>query len=168
MCRQAESTRWRETLRGSAAHEESILALKAYTSVGLVKMTNFQSTLEAIIAWFSIRTRGCGRKKTPMSKRVTPLKQPEIMLDQNASAPLYRQIYERLLCLPSNWNGLFRNQRPPIPPSTDVIARNVRSAFEIGSTLPGVCRRIQDSEPIEIGEALGAQWFCIAPVLLTG
>ncbi len=31
-----------------------------------------------------------------MSKRVTPLKKPEIMLDQNASAPLYRQLYERL------------------------------------------------------------------------
>jgi GntR family transcriptional regulator/MocR family aminotransferase len=32
----------------------------------------------------------------PMSKRATPLKKPEIMLDQNASAPLYRQLYERL------------------------------------------------------------------------
>src|SRR5712691_12080217 len=31
-----------------------------------------------------------------MSKRATPLKRPEIMLDQNASAPLYRQLYERL------------------------------------------------------------------------
>ena len=31
-----------------------------------------------------------------MSKRVTPLKKPEIILDQNASAPLYRQLYERL------------------------------------------------------------------------
>jgi len=31
-----------------------------------------------------------------MSKRATPLKKPEIMLDQNASAPLYRQLYERL------------------------------------------------------------------------
>src|SRR5579859_3849526 len=49
----------------------------------------------------------------------------------------------------------------------DVLDRNVRSAFEIWPTLSGVCRRIQDSEPIEIGEALGAQWFHIAPVLLT-
>ena len=31
-----------------------------------------------------------------MSKRATPLKKPEIMLDQNAAAPLYRQLYERL------------------------------------------------------------------------
>jgi GntR family transcriptional regulator / MocR family aminotransferase len=32
-----------------------------------------------------------------MSKRATPLKKPEIILDQNdASAPLYRQLYERL------------------------------------------------------------------------
>ena len=31
-----------------------------------------------------------------MSKRATPLKKPEIMLDQHASAPLYRQLYERL------------------------------------------------------------------------
>src|SRR5213592_1773328 len=31
-----------------------------------------------------------------MSKRATPLKKPEIMLDLNASAPLYRQLYERL------------------------------------------------------------------------
>src|SRR6266700_5423812 len=31
-----------------------------------------------------------------MSKRATPLEKPEIMLDQNASAPLYRQLYERL------------------------------------------------------------------------
>ena len=31
-----------------------------------------------------------------MSKRATPLKKPEIMLDQNASAPLYRQLYQRL------------------------------------------------------------------------
>lgn len=31
-----------------------------------------------------------------MSKRATPLKKPEIVLDQNASAPLYRQLYERL------------------------------------------------------------------------
>jgi GntR family transcriptional regulator/MocR family aminotransferase len=31
-----------------------------------------------------------------MSKRATPLKKPEIMLDQNASPPLYRQLYERL------------------------------------------------------------------------
>src|SRR5258708_30169321 len=35
-------------------------------------------------------------KETPMSKRATPLKKPEIILDQNASAPLYRQLYERL------------------------------------------------------------------------
>src|SRR5205085_5692155 len=35
-------------------------------------------------------------KETHMSKRATPLKEPEIMLDQNASAPLYRQLYERL------------------------------------------------------------------------
>ncbi|HET7641390.1 MAG TPA: winged helix-turn-helix domain-containing protein, partial [Ktedonobacteraceae bacterium] len=31
-----------------------------------------------------------------MSKRATPIKRPEIILDQNASAPLYRQLYERL------------------------------------------------------------------------
>jgi GntR family transcriptional regulator/MocR family aminotransferase len=31
-----------------------------------------------------------------MSKRATPLKKPEIMLDQHAAAPLYRQLYERL------------------------------------------------------------------------
>jgi GntR family transcriptional regulator/MocR family aminotransferase len=31
-----------------------------------------------------------------MSKRATPLGKPEIILDQNASAPLYRQLYERL------------------------------------------------------------------------
>ena len=31
-----------------------------------------------------------------MSKRATPIKKPEIMLDQNAPAPLYRQLYERL------------------------------------------------------------------------
>src|SRR5437879_10175598 len=31
-----------------------------------------------------------------MSKRATPLGRPEIMLDQNAPAPLYRQLYERL------------------------------------------------------------------------
>jgi len=31
-----------------------------------------------------------------MSKRATPLKKSEIALDQNASAPLYRQLYERL------------------------------------------------------------------------
>jgi hypothetical protein len=30
-----------------------------------------------------------------MSKRATPLKKPEIILDQNAPAPLYRQLYER-------------------------------------------------------------------------
>jgi len=35
-------------------------------------------------------------KETHMSKRATPLKKPEIMLDQNASVPLYRQLYERL------------------------------------------------------------------------
>ncbi len=31
-----------------------------------------------------------------MSKRATPLKRPEIILDQSASVPLYRQLYERL------------------------------------------------------------------------
>lgn len=31
-----------------------------------------------------------------MSKRATPIKKPEIILDQNAPAPLYRQLYERL------------------------------------------------------------------------
>src|SRR5258708_24235982 len=31
-----------------------------------------------------------------MSKRATPLKKPEIMVDQKASAPLYRELYERL------------------------------------------------------------------------
>ena len=31
-----------------------------------------------------------------MSKRATPLKKPEIILDQNVPAPLYRQLYERL------------------------------------------------------------------------
>ena len=35
-------------------------------------------------------------KETHMSKRATPLKKSEIILDQNASAPLYRQLYERL------------------------------------------------------------------------
>src|SRR5438270_3186455 len=47
-------------------------------------------------AWISIRIAVVRRKQTPMSKRATPLKKPEIMLDQNASAPLYRQLYERL------------------------------------------------------------------------
>ncbi len=31
-----------------------------------------------------------------MSKKATPGKKPEITLDQNASAPLYKQLYERL------------------------------------------------------------------------
>jgi GntR family transcriptional regulator/MocR family aminotransferase len=31
-----------------------------------------------------------------MSKRATPLKRPEIMLDQHVSVPLYKQLYERL------------------------------------------------------------------------
>src|SRR5258706_16153220 len=31
-----------------------------------------------------------------MPKRATPIKKPEIILDQNASTPLYRQLYERL------------------------------------------------------------------------
>jgi GntR family transcriptional regulator/MocR family aminotransferase len=31
-----------------------------------------------------------------MSKRATPLKNPEIILDENAAAPLYKQLYERL------------------------------------------------------------------------
>src|SRR5215467_480932 len=31
-----------------------------------------------------------------MSKRVTPLGGPEIMLDQEAAVPLYRQLYDRL------------------------------------------------------------------------
>ena len=31
-----------------------------------------------------------------MSKRATPLNKPEIMLDQHAAAPLYRQLYQRL------------------------------------------------------------------------
>src|ERR1051326_657793 len=31
-----------------------------------------------------------------MSKQATPLKKPDIKLDQNALAPLYRQLYERL------------------------------------------------------------------------
>ena len=31
-----------------------------------------------------------------MSKRATPLKRPEILLDQQAAVPLYRQLYERL------------------------------------------------------------------------
>jgi len=35
-------------------------------------------------------------KDTRMSKRATPSKKPEIVLDQNAPAPLYRQLYERL------------------------------------------------------------------------
>src|SRR5437660_3508874 len=42
------------------------------------------------------RTEVCRGKETRMSKRATPLKKPEIMLDQNAPAPLYRQLYERL------------------------------------------------------------------------
>src|SRR5579859_7138138 len=40
------------------------------------------------------------------------------------------------------------------------------SVLEIWPTFSGVCRRVQDSEPIEIGEALGIE-FHIAPVLLT-
>src|SRR5581483_2472024 len=35
-------------------------------------------------------------KQRLMSKRATPLKNPEIMLDPNASIPLYRQLYQRL------------------------------------------------------------------------
>jgi GntR family transcriptional regulator / MocR family aminotransferase len=35
-------------------------------------------------------------KETRMSKRTTAVKQPEIVLDQNALAPLYKQLYERL------------------------------------------------------------------------
>src|SRR5712692_9367691 len=31
-----------------------------------------------------------------MSKRAIPIKKPEIILDQRASAPLYRQLYERM------------------------------------------------------------------------
>jgi GntR family transcriptional regulator / MocR family aminotransferase len=31
-----------------------------------------------------------------MSKRALPIKKPEIILDQDAPAPLYRQLYERL------------------------------------------------------------------------
>src|SRR5260370_12669643 len=31
-----------------------------------------------------------------MSKRATPLKKPQIIRDQHASAPLYRQVYKRL------------------------------------------------------------------------
>jgi GntR family transcriptional regulator / MocR family aminotransferase len=31
-----------------------------------------------------------------MSKRATPLKKPEIILDQHASVPLYKQLYQRL------------------------------------------------------------------------
>ena len=31
-----------------------------------------------------------------MSKRATPLKRPEIILDQHAAIPLYRQLYNRL------------------------------------------------------------------------
>src|SRR5437868_15275216 len=46
-----------------------------------------------------------------------------------------------------------------------LIAGNVRSSL-LEMAPPVVCRRIQHREPIEIGEALGAQWF-IAPVLLT-
>jgi hypothetical protein len=71
-----------------------------------------------------------------------------------------------LLCLPSHWNGLFLTQRPRISRSEDVIARNVRSSL-LEMAPPVVCRCIQDSEPIEIGEALGVEWFHIAPVLLT-
>ena len=77
---------------------------------------------------------------------------------QNGGSPL--------LGLPSHWNGLFGTQRPRISRSEDVIARNVRSSL-LEMAPPVVCRRIQDSEPIEIGEALGVEWFRIAPVLLT-
>ena len=59
----------------------------------------------------------------------------------------------------------FSRERARISRSEDVIARNVRSSL-LEMAPPVVCRCIQDSEPIEIGEALGAQWF-IAPVLLT-
>jgi len=59
----------------------------------------------------------------------------------------------------------LERERPRISRSEDVIARNVRSSL-LEMAPPIVCRRIQDSEPIEIGEALGVEWF-IAPVLLT-
>src|SRR5216684_8911137 len=67
------------------------------------------------------------------------------------------------LCLPSNWNGLFRS----ISKARMLLLGMCARAFEIWPTLSGVCRRIQESEPIEIGEALGVEWFRIAPVLLT-
>src|SRR5438132_6465119 len=58
--------------------------------------SHFSLYLRGHYAWISIRTEVVRRKETPMSKRATPLKKPEIMLDQNASPPLYRQLYERL------------------------------------------------------------------------
>src|SRR5579864_6377996 len=69
-----------------------------------------------------------------------------------------------LVCLHIGMVSLER-ERPRISRSEDVIARNARSSL-LEMAPPIVCRRIQDSEPIEIGEALGVEWF-IAPVLLT-
>lgn len=60
-----------------------------------------------------------------------------------------------LLYLSSNWNGLFRTYQEAATREV-VIARNVRSSL-LEMAPPVVCRRIQDSEPIEVGEALGAQ-----------
>src|SRR5947209_7295851 len=69
-----------------------------------------------------------------------------------------------LVCLHIGMVSLER-ERPRISRSEDVIARNMRSSL-LEMAPPVVGRCIQDSEPIEIGEALGIEWF-IAPVLLT-
>ena len=61
-----------------------------------------------------------------------------------------------LLGLPSNWNGLFLTRASAHIRGRTLLLGTCALAFEIWPTLPGVCRRIQDSEPIEIGEALGA------------
>src|SRR5579884_2493245 len=50
-----------------------------------------------------------------------------------------------------------------IPKSTG-LCNETNSSLEMAPPIVGRC--IQDSEPIEIGEALGVEWF-IAPVLLT-
>lgn len=47
-------------------------------------------------------------------------------------------------------------QRPRITKARTLVLRTCALAFEIWPPPRGVCRRIQDSEPIEIGEALGA------------